>query len=194
MDRREVLKTTTLLLGYTLTAGTTAAILNGCKADRSTDWQPAALSNDEIQLLSEICETILPATDTPGARDAMCERYIDNVMAVLVSEEDRKEFKEKLKSFNEVAKAKYTKSFVALNNNEREQVLEIMAKEAADMDDTKTEGNKKPHIFRAVKELTIAGYCTSEVGAKGLLKYDPIPGPYKGCINYSEVGGVWALS
>ena len=40
---------------------------------------------------------------------------------------------------------------------------------------------KDPHIFKEMRDLTVSGYCTSEQGAKQLLKYDPIPGPYKGC-------------
>lgn len=191
MDRREALKATSLILGYTLTAGTTAAILHGCKADTSLDWTPQAMSSDDAKLLAEICEVILPATDTPGAKDALCDRYIDNVLTVLRPEEDRMNFKDNLKIFNDRSKTKYSRSFLALNSNEKEEVIKIIADEASRYD--KKANGDKPHILNAIKELTIAGYCTSEVGAKQLLKYDPVPGPYKGCIDFSEVGGTWAL-
>lgn len=36
MDRREVLKTSTMLLGYALTAGTAAALIGGCKASAAS--------------------------------------------------------------------------------------------------------------------------------------------------------------
>jgi gluconate 2-dehydrogenase gamma chain len=191
MDRREALKTTSLILGYSLTAGTTAAILHGCKADKATDWSPMILNADEANLLAEICEAILPATDTPGAKDALCDRYIDNVLAMMYSNEDQQYFRDKFKIFNEKAKAKYTRSFIALNSNEKDEVLKLISEEAKEH--KKQEHGGKPHIFNAIKELTVAGYCTSEIGAKQFLKYDPIPGPYRGCIEYAEVGGTWAL-
>ena len=191
MERREALKTTSLILGYTLTAGTTAAILHGCKADNAIDWSPKALKEDEASLLAEICEAILPATDTPGAKDALCDRYIDNVLAMMYSPEDQQYFRDKFKIFNEKAKAKYTRSFIALNSNEKDEILKMLSEEAAEYKNEEHDG--KPHIFNAIKELTVAGYCTSEVGAKQFLKYDPVPGPYKGCIDFSEIGGTWAL-
>ena len=56
MDRREALKATSLILGYSLTAGTAAALLGGCKAETSTGWKPKTLSEDDGNLLAEICE------------------------------------------------------------------------------------------------------------------------------------------
>ncbi|MBK9257542.1 MAG: gluconate 2-dehydrogenase subunit 3 family protein [Saprospiraceae bacterium] len=191
MDRREALKATSLILGYTLTAGTTAAILHGCKAESSSDWTPEILSQQESTLLAEVCESILPATDTPGAKDALCHRYIDNYFSRLRSEDDQKEFKDGLKIFDEKSKAKYSKAFLALNSNEREEILKALSEDA--QNHVKEDHGGKPHIFRTIKELTVAGYCTSEIGAKNLLKYDPVPGPYQGCIDYASVGGVWAL-
>ena len=44
-----------------------------------------------------------------------------------------------------------------------------------------------------LKNLVVTGYFTSEVGAKQALIFDPVPGPYKGCIDFSEVKGVYAL-
>ena len=192
MDRREALKATSMILGYTLTAGTTMAIMHGCKADASLDWIPVMLTQDEALLLAEITETILPATDTPGAKDALCHRYIDSVLAVMKTPEYQEYFRSKLIDFNEKAKTMYAKSFVALNINEREEILIIMSEEAKEHKEEDNNGNG--HIFTTIKELTIAGYCTSDIGAKSLLKYDPIPGPYQGCIDYSTVGGVWALT
>ena len=80
MDRREALKASSLILGYTLTAGTAAALLQGCKAETKSDWTPKTLSQEQADLLAEICEAILPKTDTPGAKDALCHRYIDEML------------------------------------------------------------------------------------------------------------------
>ena len=191
MDRREALKATSLFLGYTLTAGSAAALIGGCKAETSTDWTPKTLSVEQSDLLAEICETIFPKTDTPGAKDALCHRYIDELVTNFYDADKQKYFLDALSVFDEKSKAKYSKAFVALNTNEREEILGMLAKEAKEYKD---ETGDKPHIFNAIREATVSGYFTSEVGANGgLCAFVPIPGPYKGCIDYSTVGKAYVL-
>lgn len=191
MDRREALKATSLFLGYTLTAGTAAALIGGCKAETNSDWMPKTLSTEQLDLFAEICETILPKTDTPGAKDALCHRYIDELLTNFYDAEKQKYFLDALGVFDEKSKAKYSKAFVALNINEKEEILGILAKESKEYkDDT----GEKPHIFKAIKEATVSGYFSSEVGATGgLCAFVSIPGPYKGCIDYSTVGKAYVL-
>lgn len=191
MDRREALKATTLFLGYSLTAGAATALLGGCKAETSSDWQPKTLDNQEVELLAEICETILPKTDTPGAKDALCHRYIDEMLTNFYAKDKQDYFKDALRLFDDTSKSKYSKAFIALNSSEREEVLSILAKEAKEYKD---ETGEKPHIFRAIKGATISGYFSSEVGAKGgLCEFLPVPGPYQGCIDYATVGKSYVL-
>lgn len=47
-------------------------------------------------------------------------------------------------------------------------------------------------FFRTIKELTTIGYFTSEPGATIALRYDPVPGEYRGCVPLSEIGRAWA--
>lgn len=191
MDRREALKATSLFLGYSLTVGTASALLGGCKADTSSDWMPKTLTSSDMDVLAEVCESILPKTDTPGAKDALCHRYIDEMLTNFYDADKQTYFKESLQLFDEKSKAKYSKAFVALNSNEKEEILSILAKEAKDHDDEK---GSKPHIFKAIKEATVSGYFTSEVGATGgLCEFIPVPGPYQGCIDYSTVGKTYVL-
>lgn len=191
MDRREALKATSMILGYSLTSGTAAALLGGCKAETKSDWQPKILSEDEGNLLGEICEAILPKTDTPGAKDALCHRYIDEMLSGFYTPEKQKYFTESLKTFDQKSKDKYSKAFIALSPNEKEEILSILAKESKEHKD---ENGDRPHIFKAIKEATISGYFTSEVGAKGgLCEFLPVPGPYQGCIDYATIGKEYVL-
>lgn len=192
MDRREVLKISSMLLGYSLTAGAATALLSGCKAETSTDWQPTTLSGDESNLLAEICETILPKTETPGAKDALCHRYIDEMITNFYDSDQQKEFKVGLSIFNDKTKSRYSKAFVALSPNEREEILSEIISDAKKHND---ENGKKPHIFKIIKEATISGYFTSEVGATGgLCAFLPVPGPFQGCIDYASVGKGYVLN
>ena len=159
IDRREMLKTLTLLTGYTLTAGAASAFLAGCKND------PAA---------------------APGAVDAGVEQYIALAVNKFYKAEDQKKFLENFARFDKLATDKYKKTFAQLSDQNKDDILKILAEEWK-------KNEKDPHIFKEIRDLTVTGYCTSEAGAKQLLKYDPIPGPYKGCIDRASVGGVWAF-
>ena len=189
IDRREVLKTLTLITGYTLTAGAASAFLAGCKSEgaaASTTGEANILSKEQMETIAAVVERILPKTDTPGALDAGVDQYVSLAVNKFYKEEDQKKFLDNLGKFDKYASDKYKKTFAKLTDENKDDVLKMMAEEWK-------KNEKDPHIFKEMRDLTVSGYCTSEQGAKQLLKYDPIPGPYKGCIDRATVGGVWAL-
>lgn len=186
MKRRDILKTTALFTGYALSAGTIAAVMNGCKADPVETWKPAFFTSDQNKLVAEIAERIIPKTDTPGAKDALVHRYIDEAIKNSFEPADQEKFKLGLSSFDTLAKEKYSKSFVDIADKEKDAILQMMA------DDHKKDPEKE-HIFPAIKQMVVAGFCTSEVGATQFLKYDPIPQEWVGCYDYDKVGAAWAL-
>jgi gluconate 2-dehydrogenase subunit 3-like protein len=47
-------------------------------------------------------------------------------------------------------------------------------------------------FFRAMKELTILGYYTSQPGATKELRYVQVPGRYDGCVPFAKIGREWA--
>jgi len=183
MDRREVLKTSTLMLGYAITAGTAAAFLNGCKADRTIDWTPSFLDLDKSLIVGDVAELIIPKTDTPGAKEAKVDRFIDAILGAWEAK-DREKFILGLEDFNTESTKQFKKGFAKCSLEEQTQVLDALVKDSE---------NKDIHIFKSMRELTVLGYCSSEEGATTLLTYDPVPGPYKGCIDFSEVGATYAL-
>lgn len=191
INRRDVLRSITLLTGYTLTAGATSAFLAGCKTDPKSEVSASGaakfLTDDEYALVSEISERILPKTDTPGAKDAGVPDYIELAVKSFYKAEDQSKFRENLKTFDKTSNDKYKKNFVQLSDENKDDVLKMLAEEWKKDD-------SKPHIFKELRDLTVTGYCTSEAGAKQLLKYDPIPGPYQADIDRKTVGGVWALN
>ena len=189
IDRREVLKTLTLITGYTLTAGAASAFLAGCKSEGVTSTAAGEvniLSKEQMETIAAVVERILPKTDTPGALDAGVDQYVSLAVNKFYKEEDQKKFLDNLGKFDKYASDKYKKTFAKLTDENKDDVLKMMAEEWK-------KNEKDPHIFKEMRDLTVSGYCTSEQGAKQLLKYDPIPGPYKGCIDRATVGGVWAL-
>ncbi|MBK8698080.1 MAG: gluconate 2-dehydrogenase subunit 3 family protein [Saprospiraceae bacterium] len=139
-----------------------------------------------MKTIADIAERIIPKTDTPGAKDALVHEYISLAVNKFFKADDQKRFLDKFASFDKIAAHKYKKNFSALSDTNKDDVLKIMAEEWK-------KNEQEYHIFKEFRDLTVTGYCTSEPGATQLLKYDPIPGPFKGCIDRSTVGGVYAL-
>lgn len=186
MKRREILKSTALLTGYALSAGTIAAVMNGCKADTAVGWTPTFFESNQMELLSAIADRIIPKTETPGAIDALVHRYIDEALKNNYTIEDQGKFKEGLLLFDTYANEKYNKSFVALEEQDKDAVLQRLADESKKNPD-------EDHIFSELRTLTVSGFLTSEIGATEFLEFDPIPGQWSGCYDYSQVEKAWSL-
>ena len=183
-------------MGYAVSASAIAGVMNGCKADPEAvssgldNWAPGYLSKEEGKLVAQIAECILPKTDTPGAIDAGVHSFIDVFLNDNAAAEEQKGFSDGLAAFGESCKNAHEKSFVACT---QEQQIELLKKEEADAWKQLEADPEAQTFWFGIKELTMLGYFTSEVGAKEFLKHLPIPGEYKACIPYEEVGGTWAL-
>ena len=53
-------------------------------------------------------------------------------------------------------------------------------------------GSPPPHFFRMMKQLTLLGYFTSEIGATMALQYAESPGRYDPCVPYTPGERDWA--
>lgn len=189
MKRRHLLKSGIYITGYTFLMGGVISTVSSCKQDVADDsgWKPAFLTEDEVELVANVAESIIPKTDSPGAKDALVHQFIDENVKLNFSEEQKVLFKKGLQLFNEAAVEKYGKDFSDLSHDERHKALMVLEKQSSGK-----ESGDNPHIFDVMKDMTKFGYFTSEVGSKEFLIFDQIPGDYLGCIDYSEVGGTWA--
>ncbi len=187
MNRRDILKASAIFLGYGLVGGTSVAVLNGCKADKSVDWKPSFFTQDQIDILAEAAERIIPKTDTPGAKEALVHRYIDEAVKNNFKKEEQDEALQAVGEFDLQANEKFNKKFVDISDAQKDEILQGLA------DASKEEGdNALKNVFPSLKSLVVSGYFTSEIGATMALIHDPIPGPYQGCIPLADVGGVYS--
>ena len=194
INRRDAIKKTALLMGFAVSASTIAGVMNGCKADPKSisgglnNWVPVFLTKAEGQLVAQITETILPKTDTPGAIDAAVYSFVDVYLKDNATAEDQTAFKNALAAFEQSCEKKFSKAF--LECNEEEKIEFLKQEEALAVEKINANPEAKTFWFN-IKELTLLGYFTSEIGGKQFLKYDPIPGNYEACIPLDEVGGTW---
>lgn len=188
MNRREAISSVALLLGGTILGA--EAFLSGCKA--KTDAGISFAAND-ISFLDEVAETILPATSTPGAKAAKVGEFMTVMVKDCYEAKDQTIFMEGMKKLDEASKAKNSKSFMESTPAQRHDLLVALDAEAKEYQKNKKKDDPN-HYFRMMKELTLTGYFTSEVGATKALRYVAVPGKYEGCIDYKKGDKAWATS
>lgn len=192
LSRREVLRRTALMLGVAAVSPAVAsAVLAGAKANQKT--APGILTVEQLLLLAVLTEMILPTTDTPGANAAGVHNYIDLLVSDYFTSEHRQHFLRGLAEVDVRAKAQGFDSFVAADSGSQYQIAVALDREAyADKADGPSSDNAQTPFFRELKELTLTGYYTSEIGASVELIYDAVPGRFAGCVPYKNIGRAWA--
>ena len=191
MNRRDAIGRVALIMGGTLIGA--EFLLSGCKPHGA-----ATLTNlfdeDHVAFMDEVADTILPDTaSSPGAKAAK----VGSFMAIMVRDcyepADQAIFLKGIGKIDEASNKKFSKNFMDLDATQKTALLTDLDKEQTAY--SKTKKPKDPnHYFRMMKELTLFGYFTSEVGATKALRYVPIPGRFDGCIPYKKGDKAWALS
>ncbi len=103
MNRREALKRTALITGIAISSSVSMALLNGCKPSGKESWQAQFLDEEEVKLVTAICDIILPATDSPGALEIHVPEFIDLMLKECWLTDDGV-FKDSLSSFSALVK------------------------------------------------------------------------------------------
>lgn len=179
MDRRRALH----VLGSGTLAGTAlpGAVPRGLAAltARARDRDPTVLSPAQAALVAEVGELILPATDTPGARDAGVERFVDLMLAEQVRALERSAFLAGLDGLETECLRRFGNAFLGATPAER--YLLAAERDAAAF--APAEGERPPdqRFWRQLKAWVLSGYYTSEVGALQELEHRIIPGTFEGC-------------
>jgi len=191
MNRRDALSRVALLLGGTIIGGT--VFLEGCKPADKKYGTAETFTPDDIAYLDEISETIIPTTNTPGAKAAKVGTFMTVMVNDCYDEKDQKIFKEGMGKLNAASDKKFSSGFMDISAAQRTELLTEIDKEQLEYNKTKKQEDPN-HYFRMLKELTLIGYFTSEVGATQALRYLPVPGRYDGDMPYKKGDKAWATS
>lgn len=192
MNRREALKNTVLVMGYTISIPSLVSIFNSCNSNSGQKWQPLFFSSDQGSVIGELAETILPKTQTPGAKDLNIDKFIDRMIKEVFSTEDQQLFLKGMDKFEKECKAINGRSFIKCSPDQRNDLLKKMEQESAKTPPSvwgiALKDSGPMPFYRQAKELTLLGYFTSEQVGKKILVYDPVPGVYAGDVPLSNVG------
>lgn len=146
------------------------------------------------ELIAELAETIIPTTDTPGAKEAKVENFI--IKMILENEDFRTQnsFLLGLRNLQSYSKKRYGKIFQNCSLDDKISILNHYENKTF-----KNQVLKKIEMrvlgvpfFYKLKSLTVVGFCTSEVGATQALAYDYIPVHYQACIPLLKGQKSWA--
>ena len=187
MDRRELLKMIASATGVAM-VGMPAFVL----AQAPVAQAAPGFTAQEVALLDEIAEAIIPRTDTPGAKDAEVGAFMARFVTDCYSPEDRAAFRAGLVDLDQLAGG----SFMVLPAADRLQLLtglDRTAREQARDAWVAADGaGSGVHWFTMIKQLAIFSFFTSKVGATEVLRYDPVPGSYDGDLPYEPGTPAWA--
>jgi hypothetical protein len=139
---------------------------------KAAGWKPSVLTPEQNQSVVVLTELIIPATDTPGAKAANVNRYIDLFLSESPAA-DRDRFLDGLKWFEEYAGKEGGGPFIKLEPAKQVGILEKLD---AGGDSALEQGNQ---FFRMIKSMTARFYYQTEIGYKELNKHG-VPGGF-GC-------------
>ena len=187
IDRREAIRRVTALLGGVVFVGSTdllTAVEHAHARAATSHAQVGAFTAQDVALLDEVADTILPETKTPGAKAA----HVGPFMALMVTDtyDDRQQaiFRDGIQKLNEA-------SFMAATPAQRLAMLEQLDREQKAYMDTRAQG-APVHYFRLMKELALFGYFTSEIGCTQAQRYRETPGRFDPCVPYTPGETSWA--
>lgn len=185
-------------------------------------WKPQVLREGQVELVATIAEHIIPETDTVGARAAAVHRFVDAMLAQHYRPEERQRFLAGLADVDARARRQHGNAFLNCDPSQQRAILEELDREAypprtraqtvaEPSSETERGGGGTPPtngrtdttrqaalrtaeqpFMRMMKELTVLGYYTSEMGATRELRYERVPGRYQGCVPFTTVGRTWA--
>ena len=200
MQRREALK---LFL-----AGGVLPVVPGDLFGFFRDSHPASgyalrtLDPHQNELVVAMIDQIIPATDTPGAKGARVNEFIDVILTEWANDEERRNFLSGLADVDKQSNTLFDKDFAAASS-EQQLVLLRSLDEAAAVARARSDRKTRPPLwkpegrdlqmqddfFTVFKKMMVHGYYTSEIGFGQELKLQIIPGAQHGCVHAAPGAG-----
>jgi len=192
MERREALRL--LMAGGVLPALPTDLFAFFQGAHPASGYALRTLNPHQNDTVVTMIDQIIPATDTPGAKAARVNEFIDVILTEWANDEERRNFLSGLAHVDKQSNTLFGKSFADASPDQQLALLRSLD-EAAAVIRTRSEHKTRPpqwkvegrdlqmedDFFTVFKRMTVHGYYTSEIGFSQELKLQIIPGAQHGC-------------
>ncbi len=176
MERKKFIKKLLLLGG-----GAVAAVsgIKGYNIFKSPDLD---FLQRAIPLINELAETIIPQTDTPGAREAGVGEFIAFILKENASTPTQNRFIDGLKDLTVYAVTNHGAPYTECSAADKISILKHYEKKSLFLKGTAAKVEHKllgDPFFTTLKKYTVLGFCTSKAGATRAFAYDAVPGRYE---------------
>jgi len=156
---------------------------DGSKFLSDPNWKAVFLNPHQNETLIVLSDVIIPATDTPGAKEAMVNRYLDLLLSVQPAE-FQTQFLDALAFIDSESQKQFSKDFRELATGDQIWLLTAWAYPSDSDRWIEAEGKLDPgqEHFERLKALIAAAFYGSEIGMKELGWDGEIThGPFEGC-------------
>ncbi|MCG6118908.1 MAG: gluconate 2-dehydrogenase subunit 3 family protein [Aquimonas sp.] len=144
-------------------------------------------SQEQLRFISALVDTLIPATDTPGALAAEVDVNLGKFLGHWASQETALHLRNAVSDLHRRLDEHAGSDFVAAGAQTRTMALSAIDQMAfAQPSDERWDG------YRTLKEISLRLYYTSKIGATQELRYDPVPGGFIGDFPLADAGRNWA--
>jgi len=149
------------------------------------------LNPHQNETVTTIAELIIPQTDTPGAKAARVNEFIDLMVTEWYDAEEKSTFLTGLADVDVRTRDLFGKDFVQCSETQQVELLRALDDEvaAARSEDGAGRRRTRPpekNFFFMIKQLTLVGYYTSQVGFEQELHGEIIPSRHDPCAPLEE--------
>ena len=193
MLRREALRI--LTAGSVLPALTPELFASYRQAQPASGYTLRTLDAHQNDTVLAMIDQIIPATETPGAKGARVNEFIDIILTQWANDSERQMFLHGLADVDKQSNTLFAKDFAAASAEQQLTLLRSLDEAAAVIRALNAEKQPPPFwepegrdlqmqddFFTVFKRMTLHGYYTSEIGFSQELKLQIIPGAQHGCI------------
>jgi hypothetical protein len=190
MQRRDVLKMLAAGAAVPVFSSPLLGFFRAAQAQVGEGYKLRSLNAHQNDTVLAMIDRIIPATDTPGAKDARVNEFIDVILTEWATGAERASFLNGLADVDKESNELYGKDFVSATAEQQVVLLRAMDEVAmSEKTAAPRHGNTVPELdaqlrgnfFRVFKGITLHGYYTSEIGFTQELKLQIIPGAQHGC-------------
>jgi hypothetical protein len=191
MQRRDILKMLATGAVLPVFSSPLAAFFKEAQAQTGPGYKLRTLNPHQNATVVVLTDLIIPETDTPGAKAARVNEFIDVILTEWATPEERQNFLQGLEGVDKQSRELFGKDFVDATPVQQVTLLRALDDFAASErgDKPQKHGNTVPkfdtqltgNFYDIFRGITLHGYYTSEIGFTQELKLQIIPGAQHGC-------------
>jgi hypothetical protein len=193
MQRRELLKFLAAGAAIPALSPSLLGFFREAQEQVGPAYRLRTLNPQQNSTVTAMVDLLVPSTDTPGAKAARVNEFIDVILSEWATDTERQDFLSGLAGVDQQSNELFEKNFVDATPAQQTTLLRAMddAAMGAHSNRRARHGNTVPeerdmqlrgNFWDVFKGITLHGYYTSEIGFSRELNLQIIPGAYHGCV------------